>query len=87
MPEPKSHRRESSTHRLIYAQAKEDAVELKEAVTAAIKSQNEKHAQVIEAELKRQESATRCLPRHTPRRRAHLSILTQATSSCGTEMK
>ena len=34
----------------------EDAEELKEAVNAAIKSQNEKHAQVIEAELKRQES-------------------------------
>ena len=36
--------------------AEEDAVELQEAVNAAIKSQNEKHAQVIEAELKRQES-------------------------------
>ena len=34
----------------------EDAAELQEAVNAAIKSQNEKHAQVIEAELKRQES-------------------------------
>ena len=34
----------------------EDAAELEEAVSAAIKSQNEKHAQVIEAELKRQES-------------------------------
>ena len=41
---------------MIYAQAEEDAVELEKAVTAAIKSQNEKHAQVIEAELKRQES-------------------------------
>ena len=38
----KSHRRESSTHRLIYAQAEEDAVELEKAVNAAIKSQNEK---------------------------------------------
>ena len=36
--------------------AEEDAVELEKAVSAAIKSQNEKHAQVIEAELKRQES-------------------------------
>ena len=31
-------------------------MELEKAVSAAIKSQNEKHAQVIEAELKRQES-------------------------------
>ena len=40
--------------------AEEDAVELEKAVNAAIKSQNEKHAQVIEAELKRQ---SRRLPR------------------------
>ena len=40
--------------------AEEDAVELEKAVNAAIKSQNEKHAQVIEADSSARRATSRC---------------------------